>query len=199
MSGVSAPLTLNPYQPPSRDIVRALTVRVERPAAGVLQFEYRLEGDVARLRVPEKRAPRQVDELWKHTCFEAFIAVADDPSALSPATTPQSIGAYRELNFAPSTEWAAYSFTGYRAGMAPVVLPPPDIRVEATSSSLELIARIDTRALFASTDADLARAPLRIAIATVVEDDAGAITYWALQHAPARPDFHHPAGFILEV
>ena len=37
------------------------------------------------------------------------------------------------------------------------------------------------------------------ALAAVIEDDSGNVSYWALKHAPTRPDFHHPAGFILEV
>ncbi len=86
MSGVSAPLTLVPFQPPARDLVRAFTVRVERTAGGLLQFHYRLDADMARLRVPARREPRQVDELWKHTCFEAFIAAERGATELAIAS-----------------------------------------------------------------------------------------------------------------
>ena len=172
---MSSLLTLVSFQPPTRDFVRSFTVRAERTAGGLL-LHYRLDGDIACLRVPVRREPRQVDELWKHTCFEAFIAGASD-------------GAYREFNFAPSTEWAAYAFTGYRAGMAPISTPTPEIRVEATSDRLELRVRL----------AIGTTGPRKLSLTAVLEDDAGAITYWALRHAPDRPDFHHPAGFILEV
>jgi len=46
------------------------------------------------------------------------------------------------------------------------------------------------------------RAPgtrLRISLTAVIEDTSGRIAYWALKHAPDKPDFHHAAGFILEV
>jgi hypothetical protein len=151
-----------------------------------LQFHYRLDADMARLRVPARCEPRQVDELWKHTCFEAFVAAARE---LQRADGAPLIEAYRELNFAPSTEWAAYDFSGYRKGMTPVAMAPPDICVEATHDSLELTARLDPGT----------SGPLKVSLTAVLEDDAGAITYWALRHAPGRPDFHHPAGFILEV
>ena len=32
-----------------------------------------------------------------------------------------------------------------------------------------------------------------------IEDEAGALSYWALRHPPGKPDFHHPAGFALEL
>jgi hypothetical protein len=200
---VSFPHTLVPFQPPARDLVRAFTVRLDRSADGLLQFHYRLDADIARMRVPAVRERRQVDELWKHTCFEAFVALAgsasEQVSRAPPADAGLPTGAYRELNFAPSTEWAAYAFTGYRAGMTPVAMTAPQIRVESTPRSLELIAPVDIRTLFAANAADAVHPKLKIAIAAVLEDDAGGITYWALQHAPARPDFHHPAGFSLEV
>jgi hypothetical protein len=36
-------------------------------------------------------------------------------------------------------------------------------------------------------------------MAAVIEDDAGGLSYWALQHTSDKPDFHHPNGFVLEV
>jgi hypothetical protein len=37
----------------------------------------------------------------------------------------------------------------------------------------------------------------------VLEEDggalSGALSYWALRHPPGKPDFHHPAGFALEL
>jgi hypothetical protein len=48
--------------------------------------------------------------------------------------------------------------------------------------------------------ASLARARvMRMALAAVVEEEDGRLSYWALQHAPGNPDFHHPDGFTLEL
>jgi len=40
---------------------------------------------------------------------------------------------------------------------------------------------------------------LKLALSAVVEDDSGRLAYWALKHAPGKPDFHHPDGFVLEL
>jgi len=42
-------------------------------------------------------------------------------------------------------------------------------------------------------------AKLKLALAMVVEDAGGALSYWALNHAGGKPDFHHASGFILEL
>ena len=36
-------------------------------------------------------------------------------------------------------------------------------------------------------------------ILEVIEEVSGRKSYWALKHAPGRPDFHHPDAFALEV
>jgi len=67
--------------------------------------------------IPEGEGGR-VDELWKTTCFEAFLR-ADGEEA------------YREWNFAPSGDWAAYDFVTYREGRSkPDIRQPPYIRME---------------------------------------------------------------------
>jgi len=198
-------LPLVAFAPRSDGVVRALEAHVDWQDDGLLRFQYTLDAEPGRIQVPGRRAPRQADELWKHTCFEAFVALAAggvQDASIAPrpvAATPVTHAGYRELNFAPSTEWAAYAFDGYRTGMVQVTMqPPPDIRVEASAGRLHVSARVDLRTLFAR-DERAPRPTLRVALAAVIEDDGGTITYWALKHAPTKPDFHHPAGFILEV
>ena len=38
-----------------------------------------------------------------------------------------------------------------------------------------------------------------VAITAVFEFDDGQKSYWALAHAPGKPDFHHPDGFVLDL
>ena len=67
---------------------------------------------------PARREEGRADGLWQMTCLEAFLR-ADEAEA------------YREWNFAPSGQWAAYDFTAYREGMANAdVSAPPYIRLE---------------------------------------------------------------------
>jgi hypothetical protein len=182
------PDTLHPLQPFARSSegpVRALAASVTRDDEAGLRFRYVLEGDIDTVRIPALSVARPTDELWKHTCFEAFIASDGEE--------------YRELNFSPSTEWAAYSFASYRKGMAPVALASSP-RIEVTRSGTQLI--VEVRVASAGLLPESWRAPgarLRISLTAVIEDTNGRIAYWALKHAPDKPDFHHSAGFILEV
>ena len=41
--------------------------------------------------------------------------------------------------------------------------------------------------------------PLRAGAAAVIEEKDGRLTYWALTHPSALPDFHHRLGFVLQV
>ena len=159
--------------------------------SGELRFRYRLDGDPRRIRIPSARAAGRTDGLWRHTCFEAFARIDDAPQ-------------YLELNFAPSGQWAAYRFEGYREGMCPLEFDePPQITVrgegglapEGTRSSL---LELEARVRLSLVDGAGGRR-LRLGLCAVVEDDTGGLSYWALQHAPGRPDFHHPQAFALEL
>ena len=38
---------------------------------------------------------------------------------------------------------------------------------------------------------------LHIGLSAVIQDADGGTTYWALAHAPGKPDFHHPDSFAF--
>jgi hypothetical protein len=40
---------------------------------------------------------------------------------------------------------------------------------------------------------------LRLGLSSVIEDNRGRLGYWALRHAPGKPDFHNPEGFAFEI
>jgi hypothetical protein len=163
--------------------VRSITVDVQLATDRVLTCDYVLEGDLARLRLPQLRAGERRDGLWQHTCFEVFITVPGAPG-------------YYELNFSPSRDWAAYRFDDYRTNMSVATLQgAPRLEVHGGDERLELTARVPLAGL-----ALLAGEPqLRLALAAVSEAAGGRLTYWAVQHAPGKPDFHHPDGFVLEL
>ncbi len=156
--------------------VAAIAVEALRQDSGRLRLTYEVIGRIDGLRLAPLDGPQRRDGLWRTTCFEAFVR----------ATTGT---AYYELNFAPSSAWAAYRFQAYREGMqvAQDVSPP---RIEPR------VAR-DRFALHASLAiGGLPRhEPWQLGIAAVIEELDGGMSYWALAHPPGKPDFHHADGF----
>jgi hypothetical protein len=160
--------------------VRGITAMVRRADGVEIRVAFRLEGDLSRIRIPAPRPPHIGHELWRHTCFEAFVAI-------------EGRRAYHEFNFSPSGEWTVYAFSDYRQG-GPLTdqAMDPQIAARRAADRLELDALIRLDRLSAAHKA----APLRIGLAAVVETDDG-LSYWALSHPPGRPDFHRVEGFSL--
>jgi hypothetical protein len=163
--------------------INSIDVRVESATKGILALTFVLQGDLTSLRIPEQRPCRRVDELWRHTCFELFLMAADGPG-------------YREYNFSPSGEWAAYAFRDYRqanyqqTGVATDEFAPL-IRVHRNAQHLKLEAEVPLeRPLHRS---------IRLGLCAVVEAVDGGLSYWALRHPPGKPDFHHADAFALQV
>jgi hypothetical protein len=145
-----------------------------------LRFSWRLDGTISQIRIPPATVALRADGLWRHTCFEAFIA--------APPST-----AYCELNFSPSGQWAAYRFTAYRAGMTTIELSrAPEIIWRRTETELQLDVKLPAADMLAGVD----DSPLKVAFAAVVEDQSGTIGYWAVRHPARAPDFHHVDGFV---
>ena len=137
-------------------------------------------GKISDLVLPPVTAPARVDELWRHTCFEAFIRAAPG-------------GSYYEFNFAPSTQWAAYRFDGYRSGMRVAAeIGAPKIEVESTRECYTLRASLELPELPSSSG-------WRLALSAVIEEANGRKSFWALAHPPGKPDFHHPDCFAGEL
>src|ERR1700730_402587 len=53
--------------------VTHIEVEVMRPCAGSLLLSYLVTGRISDLRIPPAVAAARTDELWRHTCFEAFV------------------------------------------------------------------------------------------------------------------------------
>lgn len=138
---------------------------------------YRLTGPIDILAMSSPGQPIRRDELWRHTCFEAF-AMSDQGDA------------YFEFNFSPSTDWAAYRFDAYRSGMSDLEIEPPLISVARTEYAIDLEAIIDLPKAFN---------PTCLSLSAVIEEKSGHKSYWALQHPAGPPDFHHPDCFALEL
>ena len=142
----------------------------------VLEVRYALAGTLSGLRVD----PPRTGELWQHTCFEIFIASRGMPS-------------YYEFNFSPAGDWAAHAFSSYRNGarLADAALDP-QLAVRGCTERLELDARVALDRLHLSGE-------LAIGLSAVIEATDGSLSYWALRHAPGKPDFHHADTFALTI
>lgn len=152
-----------------------------RSRSGSLVLRYIVAGKMDNLMLPPAVVPARADELWRHTCFEAFISAKQD-------------SAYYEFNFSPSTEWAAYRFTGHRTGMIAAEIAPPRIEVRRGDASFELQASLELGSL-----ADLSGGAWRLGLSAVIEETGDRKSYWALAHPPGEPDFHHSVCFATEL
>jgi hypothetical protein len=156
-----------------------IEVDLARPRDGGLVLYYAVTGTISDLRLPPVAAATRADELWRHTCFEAFVR-------------PSAAAAYYEFNFAPSTQWAAYRFESYRSGMRVATeIGAPRIEVQSAPERYTLQAALALDQLPPSS-------LWRLGLSAVIEETSGRKSYWALAHPPGKPDFHHSDCFAHE-
>ena len=183
--------------------VRALYVEVQRLRHGRHIFRYVVEGDIQHIRLGHHVHNDRRDELWRHSCFEAFLQVDGQSD-------------YLEFNL--STDgWNCYHFDDYRQGMSEARLAEP--RIEAGRNEGPVAP--GTRAHFTDLDTfDAYQAPFlmlqahvelksrtelwmgqpwRLGLSAVIEENSGRKSYWALKHPDGPPDFHRADCFTLEL
>ncbi len=172
---------LEPY--PGSPIADGVRVSgVARRAGAALHLDWRLEGPAGSLAIPPRAArPERRRDLWEETCFEFFLASPERPG-------------YWEFNLSPAGHWNVFRFDSYRAGMADEtafdVLP---FSITNRPGICEVSVCMDTTCL--GCDAD----PWLLAVATVVAEPEGRISYWALSHPGTQPDFHHSEAYVIRL
>ena len=157
--------------------VERIEVEVSRSESR-LRLRYLVTGDIAQLSLPPANEPVRANDLWHHTCFEAFIGTESN---------------YLELNLAPSRAWAAYRFEGepVAGGRPPrrdAVIQPPDIRTYEAAGRFELRAEVQ-----------IMRREGRLGLSAMIEERNGRLSHWALSHPADAPNFHHPDCFVAEL
>jgi hypothetical protein len=124
--------------------------------------------------------PQRKDELWKHTCFEAFIK-------------PAGQDRYWEVNLSPSGDWNIYSFNAYRQGMMQ----------EKAIQNLTPRFTQDGAVWHLSCEiwiAEWAKASeLAVGLTAVIEETSSEISYWAIAHPEPLPDFHLAESFTNRI
>jgi hypothetical protein len=172
---------LTPHPDTPCEALDRIEVEVSRPRPQGLALRFEGTGDISRLVLPAWVRRSRADELWRSTCFEAFIA--------------DGRGGYHEFNLSPSGQWAAYGFSGYRLGMEPHAgVELRDLARGGDGTTFTLAATLDLDRLGLPVDR-----PWRLGLSAVIEEASGAKSYWALAHAPGKPDFHHPDAFALDL
>ena len=169
---------LEPYPAHPPATVSRVSARIIGSDAYWLRLRWRIEGAQA-LVVPPFAGKGRADELWRTTCFELFLK-------------PAGGEAYCEFNLSPSERWAAYDFTGYRAGMAerPVEREPQaTMRLGSTFTIFDAAIPLS----------GLPSEDCRMNLSAVIEEQGGVKSYWALAHPADKPDFHDPACFLAEL
>lgn len=143
-----------------------------------LILSYEVSGEVGTVDWPLLNpSAKRAEELWKQTCFEAFIG--------KPGSE-----AYWELNFSPSGDWNIYYLDGYRRGLSEELsapLPALDI------SPGRLAAEIDL------TGFSVPALITEIGVAAVIRHMDGETSYWALLHGRQEPDFHDRDSFVARI
>ncbi|MFT3727401.1 MAG: DOMON-like domain-containing protein [Terricaulis sp.] len=162
--------------------VERIEVEVVRPRPAILSLRYAVTCDRAAVATPfPKGSSQRADELWKHTCFEAFVR-----------TLPGE--AYLEFNVATSGDWASYRFDAYRQGMR--VADDAGLSSASQRNGPNLIEIAPTFDLTLAAPHDKA---WPLALSAVIEETDGNKSYWALAHPPGKPDFHHADSFAYEL
>ncbi len=173
-------VALKPHPDSRSSAVTGLEVEYSLLRRRSLQLDYIVTGAIDELLLPAPAAPERRDDLWRHTCFEAFLGLPDSE-------------AYLEFNFSPSTQWAAYRFHSYRAGMADAAdIEAPRMEAHRSPDCYRLRVSID-----------IGKQPdtgsCRLALSAIVEERDRRKSCWALAHPPGKADFHHADGFVLQL
>jgi hypothetical protein len=171
-------LSLIPHPDFASAAVTAITADVGRRAGGWLIVRFHVEGDLAGVVWPPFDGPGdRGDGLWQHSCFEAFVG-------------PVGEAGYCELNFATSMKWAAYRFDGYRAGMRDI---------ESVKNSGHWSPGAGEAAMHFQLPELSAPDEWRLGLSAVIEAVDRSKSYWALAHAPGKPDFHNADCFVARL
>lgn len=166
------PLAAHPDHPPAS--VTQVEARIIGRDDNWLRVRWRIEGS-QRLVVPSFAGKGRADGLWHATCFELFLK-------------PEGGAPYLEINLSPSERWNAYDFAAYRWDMQERPFPrEPECTLRLGSSFAIFDAAIPV--------GGLPGAECAMGLSAVIEEEGGVMSYWALAHPDAKPDFHAPACF----
>jgi len=135
------------------------------------EAEFRFEGGIDEIVLPQSVPSARTNDLWKTTCFEIFWQPLDGKG-------------YREFNLSPSGRWAAYDFDAYREGMRDA--PVDAIAISTAQGSVNGVGEFVLKVAIAADLPD----PAQVALNAIVEHRDGHMQYWALAFDDGKAEFH---------
>ena len=121
---------------------------------------------------------QRLDNLWLHTCFEAFLARPGEAE-------------YWELNASPKGDWNLYRFNAYRTGgLAEPKALAPGVTFSRDRFGCRCTIEIELHPWWRHAEIP------EFGLTMVVEDGSNNLSYWALSHPGNQPDFHDRKGFL---
>ncbi len=157
---------------------------------GILELSYNIRpaqryGDLLDLALPSSEpkfdltSGQRLDDLWKHSCFEAFLGLPGSEK-------------YWELNLSPSGDWNLYSFETYRrGGKTSREATSPLVRVRRKRRDFRCDVILNLRPWWP------VEALPELGLTMVLEDNKGRLSYWALSHPGEVADFHDRRSFLI--
>ena len=177
-------LTLSLHPAENRSPHHEVEFQYRRLAQNRLSLSFILRGGEHAVLGPTNPQPTRRDELWKQTCFECFMVNAADRSASAR---------YFEWNLAPSGDWQAYGFTGYREGRSEVALEAPLLTRKQEGENFVFEFQLPI-------PADLQSRGFEIGVSAVVKESVEESPfYWAFAHRAEKPDFHNREAMLVIV
>jgi hypothetical protein len=169
----------------------AIGGRIDR-VGNLLQFACTIVGISPKIVIPAaSESPRRQFALWEATCWEFFLAAADDEG-------------YWEFNLSPNGDWNIYRLDGYRQGLREEArISQLPFQVTRGKDSISLLLELDLTPLLSSETSFAKRCHRQIvaSVTTVIQSlgdtSAKEYSYWAISHTGAEADFHRRDSFCL--
>lgn len=171
-----------PLVPFSNDTQQATITASISASDALLAVKFILNGNLENFNIIsfDRAEPTRRDNLWKETCFEVFIS-------------PHNTHKYWEVNLTPSGDWNVYRFSDYRSGMVrEEAIRSLPTRTSWYGQELQVETTFDLDTLSKSE-----KSTLDIGVSSILAQKNGTRSYWAIKHAPSRPDFHWKGNFCL--
>lgn len=146
-----------------------------------LRISFYAQGDTSQIKglSNSKTLQSRKNELWKTTCFEAFLK-------------PKTQEHYWEINLNSSGDWNFYFLEAYRKNL-----------IEETQAHVSSFQATLTKGIFHLEIETylpfLNHESIWISPCVILESQKGEKSYWSIHHPESQPNFHASGSFVHEL